>query len=123
MAQQDDLTVEDLLRGHDPAVVTAALWLRDLVISTVPDAREKVWPGWHGFGYRHPRAGYLCGVFPRERTVSLFFEHGARLPDPACLLTVSGRRGRSVVVERAGELPTDQIIALIDAAIDHRGSR
>ncbi|WP_119731420.1 DUF1801 domain-containing protein [Thermomonospora amylolytica] len=77
-------------------------------------------PGWHGFGYHHPQAGHLCGVFPRERTVSLFFEHGAHLPDPASILTGSGSRGRSVVVERAGQLPADQIIALIDAAADHR---
>ncbi|WP_433372172.1 DUF1801 domain-containing protein [Streptosporangium sp. CA-115845] len=112
------MTVEELLRGHDPQVAETALWLRDLVASALPDAKEKVWPGWHGFGYRHPTAGYLCGIFPRESEVSLFFEHGSCLPDPAGILRESGRRGRSVVLARPAPLLTEQILELIDAALE-----
>jgi len=103
--------------------VTAARWLRDLVRSALLDAREKVWPGWHGFGYHHPEAGYVCGLFPRGDTVSLFFEHGANLPDPAGLLVSSGRRGRSIVVSQVGRPAADQIVALIDAAVEQRLER
>ncbi|MFI6816060.1 DUF1801 domain-containing protein [Nonomuraea sp. NPDC050328] len=121
MTQQKNVSVDDLLRDHHSEVVDTARWLRAVVLAAMPDAREKVWPGWHGFGYHHPQMGYICGIFPRARTVSLFFEHGTHLPDPAKILTPSGRRGRSVVMERPGHYPADQITAVIDAAVDHRG--
>ncbi|WP_020393410.1 DUF1801 domain-containing protein [Kribbella catacumbae] len=120
MSAPGDLTVKDLLQGHTINVVTAALWLRDLVRSTIPDASETVWPGWHGIGYRHPEAGYVCGIFPHESNVKLFFEYGADLPDPAHILTGSGRRGRSVAIDHPDQVPPARIIDLIDAAIDHR---
>lgn len=120
MSAHGGLTVEGLLQGHAPEVVAATVWLRDLVRSAVPDASEKVWPGWHGIGYRHPEAGYVCGIFPHTRIVRLFFEYGADLPDPSRILTGSGRRGRSVVIDHPDQLPAAQIIDLIDAAIDHR---
>ncbi|MFD8079648.1 DUF1801 domain-containing protein [Streptomyces sp. NPDC059718] len=120
MPANGDLTVEELLQDHTSDVVAAALWLRSLVKSAVPDASEKVWPGWHGIGYRHPEVGYICGIFPHKRIVKLFFEHGDDLPDPSHILTGTGRRGRSVVIDQPDQVPADQIIDLIDAAIDHR---
>lgn len=121
MTRPADVTVEDLLRGHDAGVIATARRLRRLVTSAVPEAGEKVWAGWHGVGYRHPQAGFFCGIFPNEHSVALYFEHGAHLPDPAGLLSGNGRRGRSVVFQRPDEIPADQIIELIDAAIEYRG--
>ncbi|WP_202638486.1 DUF1801 domain-containing protein [Bailinhaonella thermotolerans] len=120
MPEASGAEVEELLRGHEAGVVETALWVRGVVRAAMPDAQEKVWPGWHGFGYHHPGAGYVCGVFPRERAVSLFFEYGERLPDPARILTPSGRRGRSVVLDRPGQVPEDRLTALIDAAVELR---
>ncbi|HEX2048242.1 MAG TPA: NTP transferase domain-containing protein [Acidimicrobiales bacterium] len=113
----EDVEAAELLVEHEDHVVATAHWLRELVTATVPDAVERVYPGWHGFGYRHPRAGYFCAVFPRAETVQLSFEHGARLPDPRGLLSGEGRQVRYVDVRTPGDPPADLLVELIDAAL------
>jgi molybdopterin-guanine dinucleotide biosynthesis protein A len=112
----EDLEAAELLIDHDDHVVATAQWLRDLVTATVPDAVESVYRGWHGFGYRHPVAGYFCAVFPRAGTVQLSFEHGTLLPDPHGLLTGTGRQVRVVDVRGPGDPPPRLLVDLVDAA-------
>jgi molybdopterin-guanine dinucleotide biosynthesis protein A len=116
----EDLAAAELLADHDEDVVVVTQWLRDLLRATVPDAQESVYEGWHGFGYRHPRAGYFCAVFPRADDVRLSFEQGAALADPRGLLEGSGRQVRHVEVRKVGRPPADHLVELIDAAVDHR---
>jgi hypothetical protein len=73
---------EALLDGHTPEVYEVAQWLRRAVKSSDPSLNERVYNGWHGFGYHHPDAGYVGAVFPRDEDVLLAFEHGADLADP-----------------------------------------
>ena len=113
----EDLEAAELLAAHDDHVVATAQWLRELVMATVPDTVERVYKGWHGFGYRHPDVGYFGAVFPRARTVQLSFEHGARLPDPHGVLTGEGRQVRYVEVPGPGDPPADRLVDLIDAAV------
>lgn len=47
---------------------------------------QKAYPGWKAIGYRHQKAGYVCGVFPGKEKVKLVFEHGAKIKDPHRLL-------------------------------------
>jgi molybdopterin-guanine dinucleotide biosynthesis protein A len=112
----EDLQAAELLLDHTDRVIATAQWLRELVMATVPDAVERIYRGWHGFGYRHPVAGYFCAVFPRADTVQLSFEHGALLPDPDGLLTGEGRQVRHVDVGAPGQPPADLLIELIDTA-------
>lgn len=119
----EDLEAAELLLDHDDHVVATAQWLRELVTATVPDAVERVYRGWHGFGYRHPVAGYFCAVFPRAETVQLSFEHGARLQDPHGLLTGSGSQVRYVDVGAPGDPPADLLGRLIDAAAEPMPNR
>ena len=113
----EDLEAAELLVDHADHVVATAQWLRELVADAVPDAVERVYPGWHGFGYRHPVAGYFCAVFPRTDDVKLSFEHGARLADPHGLLTGTGRQVRQVDVRAPGDPPAELLVELIDAAL------
>jgi hypothetical protein len=106
-----------LLAGHTPQVAAAAAWLREVVLDALPDAREVVYRGWHGFGYHHPAAGYVCAVFPRADDVLLGFEHGVLLADPHGLLSGEGRTVRYVRVEAPGDLPAERLVELIDAAV------
>lgn len=114
-----DVEAADLLLDHSDAVIATAQWLRDLVTATVPDAVERVYRGWHGLGYRHPKAGYFCALFPRADSVQLSFEHGVRLPDAHGLLTGTGSRVRYVEVRAPGDPPADLLVGLIDAALVH----
>jgi hypothetical protein len=106
-----------LLADHTPQVAAAADWLRGVVLGAMPDAREVVYRGWHGLGYHHPAAGYLCAVFPRADDVLLGFEHGVLLDDPHGLLTGEGRTVRYVRVLAPGDPPAEQLVELIDAAV------
>ena len=67
----------------------------------MPDAIEVGYGGWRAIGYRHPRAGYLFGIFLSDSDVKLFFEHGGMLPDPAGLL-----RGDSLKQGRYVDVPS-----------------
>jgi hypothetical protein len=106
-----------LLAEHTPQVVAAATWLREVVLDALPDAREVVYRGWHGLGYHHPAAGYLCAVFPRADDVLLGFERGVLLDDPHGLLSGEGRTVRYVRVETPGDPPPERLVELIDAAV------
>lgn len=114
----EDLAAAELLVVHDERVVVTAQWLRRLVAETVPDAEESVYAGWHGFGYRHPEAGYVCAVFPQNDVVRLSFEHGARLADPRRLLRGGGRQARHVDVRAPDHPPAPFLAELIDAAVE-----
>jgi len=113
-----DLEVADLLVDHPDHVIATTQWLRELIAAAVPDAEERVYTGGHSIGYRNPRAGLACVLFPGADTVQLSFEHGARLPDPRGLLSGSGRQVRSVEVTGPGDPPGTHLLELIEAAID-----
>jgi len=106
-----------LLAEHTPQVAATAAWLREVVLDALPDAREVVYRGWHGLGYHHPDAGYLCAVFPRADDVLLGFERGVLLDDPHGLLSGEGRTVRYVRVEVPGDPPAERLVELIDAAV------
>jgi hypothetical protein len=106
-----------LLGEHTAEVAAVAEWLREIVLGALPDASERVYRGWHGFGYHHPDAGYVCAVFPRADDVLLAFERGVRLDDPHGLLSGDGRTVRWVRVTTPGDPPADRLVELIDAAV------
>jgi hypothetical protein len=114
------LRAEDLLAGHEPDIAALAQRLRRIVSTTVPEAEERVYPTWHGLGYRHPEAGYFCGIFPREDVVNLAFEYGVLMEDPDGLLS-AGRTGmkkvRHVEVRRPGDVREAGIRALLHQAV------
>ena len=64
--------------------------LRELVREAVPDAAERVRPGWHLIGYdarRHEAAGrgryaYFAYIAPERHHIHLGFEHGHLMRDP-----------------------------------------
>jgi len=120
MSKQPAATPESILRDHRPEVQAIAQELRKLIKSVVPEAIEKSYSGWHGIGYTHPKAGYFCCIFPLENMVKLAFEHGAELPDPDHLLRyppTSGKQVRYLEFYPEHDLPEDQIVALLHAAI------
>jgi hypothetical protein len=102
-----------LREGGELAVRT-----RDAVLAADPDLSERLYPGWRGVGYRHPEAGYVCGIFPQpDGEVRLLFEHGAALPDPDGVLQGSGTQTRYVVV---GELDPELVARYVQQAIGQR---
>ena len=117
------LTVEQILAGHTPDVQVLAVQLRDLFHERVPQAREKVYPGWHAIGYTHPGSGYFGAIFPQTDHVRIGLEYGALLPDPDGLLEGNGSQLRYMTVRCLDEQMGMALRRFIRAALELPASR
>ncbi len=116
-------TPEQILDGHGPEVSALAQRLRTLILQVAPEASERAYPGWHGIGYRHPRAGYFAGIFPLAESVKLGFEWGVLLRDEDALLRsgpTGAKRVRYVELRPGDEVPEGALTVLLMEAIDLR---
>ena len=85
---------DEILRQAGPMAQSIIRRLRPVIRSAVPALAEAGYAGWRCIAYRHPKAGYVCGVFPVDQTVKLYFEQGVRLADPIGILEGTGRQTR-----------------------------
>lgn len=108
------------LRDEHSELSELALWTRSAVLAADPDLTERVYRGWHGVGFRHREAGYICAIYPRSGWIVLLFEHGAALPDPDGVLTGDGRRTRFLRIAEPAEASGKRITAYVQQAIAQR---
>jgi hypothetical protein len=95
--------IRTYLAESHPESLELTLWVRELVLEADPDLTERLYRGWDGLGFRHPDAGYVCAIYPREDEVRLLFEHGARLDDPHGILTGEGTQTRFISVRQSSD--------------------
>ncbi len=120
MKTSTTITPEAILEDHDVFIQALVQRLRQLIKHTAPQAVEKAYPGWHGIGYRHPKAGYFCCIFPLDDRVRLAIEYGALLADPERLLTrppTSSKQVRYLEFRTEHDLREDAIVSLLLAAV------
>lgn len=117
------MTADELLDEHTEPVAALARELRRVIVAAMPTATERVYSGWHGLGYVHPEAGYVCGIFPQSDEVKLGFEHGHLLPDPDGLFSLGGTQVRYIVLRPGDPVPATAIADLIAEALELRPSR
>lgn len=118
------MTPDDILRDHAPEVQSTAEALRELIHDTVEGMTERAYPGWHAIGFRHPKAGYVCGIFPMENVVRFVFEHGRQLSDPDSVLTGDGKQVRYIDLRRPEDVPDEALRPLLlEAVALKRGGR
>jgi hypothetical protein len=77
-----DAITRDLL-PETRAVLSEA---RSLIMTTIPEATEKVNLGRKSLNFSHPNVGYFCGLRPVDDRVTVEFEFGVLLPDPDGIL-------------------------------------
>jgi hypothetical protein len=85
----DRIPVEAFLADYPAGIRESAERLRAIVKRTVPDAIERVRPGWRLIGYDVPvgrRSRYFAYVALEPIHVHLGFEYGAWMADPDRLL-------------------------------------
>src|SRR5258706_13467608 len=110
------VTVEDILKDHSVQVQGIAQRRRNIIKNAIPDAIEKAYPGWHGIGYRHPKAGYFGCIFPFENKVNFAFEYGAFLRDPDNLLKLpptTGKQVRYIEMFTEQDIREDEFVGLL----------
>jgi hypothetical protein len=87
---------------------------RQVILRTVPDAVEKLRPGWQLIGYNAPR--YFAFIAPKVDYVMLGFEWGVMLPNLDGLLEGGGSQVRFIAVRSAEVLRSQAVAELIRAA-------
>jgi hypothetical protein len=98
-AAGDPLPPEAFLAGYPDDIRAMAEVLRGVVRRAVPDAVERVRPGWRLIGYDLPgraRGVYFAYVAPEPIHVHLGFEHGVFMADPERMLEGAHLRLRKV---------------------------
>ncbi len=106
----DPFPPEALLAPYPPGHQDVANALRRLVKRAVPDAIERVRPGWGLIGYDVPvgrRTRYFAFIWPEPEHVHLGFEHGVLMDDPHGLLQGAGvtKQVRWLTLTGAGDIP------------------
>ena len=93
-----DPAVDTFLKGYSPQVREIAVKARELILSVLPDATEKVYPGWKviQYGAGADMKSVFAAISPQRERVNLGLANGAALPDPDGLLEGDGKAIRHV---------------------------
>ena len=89
----EHIPVEAFLAAYPEPIAELAEELRAVVLDAVPDAVERVRPGWRLIGYDAPlgrRKRYFCYIAPEHEHIHLGFERGAQMRDPERRLVGAG---------------------------------
>ena len=117
----DPIPPEALLEDFPPPMQAIAQRLRNVVNEAIPDAVERVRPGWRLIGYDLPvgRKGvYFAFVAPEDIHVHLGFEPGWAMRDPHRLLEGAGitKRVRWLKFFDVDEVDPERCIELVREA-------
>jgi hypothetical protein len=111
--------IDELLARHTAPTRKLALKVIGLVREIRPDLTPKVQRGWGSVNFRHPKAGFVCGVFPqaKEKNVILVFERGRELDSPLLVDNGKVRQVRWIPFVPGQKIPVDDIAILLAEAI------
>lgn len=112
-----DAEIESFLAGFQPPTGETAGRLIAAIRRLRPDLVPHVRLGWGSVNFRHPKAGFVCAVFPMVGHVSLVFEHGRQLADEGRLLQGDGRQVRFIPLQPGQPIPEQALGLLLAEAI------
>ena len=107
---------ELFLEGYPPGIRRAINRLRAVVKRAVPDAIERVRPGWRLIGYDIPvgkRTRYFAFVWPEPEHAHMGWEHGILMDDPEHILRgahINLRKVRYVTYEPGEAIPEATLV-------------
>jgi Domain of unknown function (DU1801) len=93
-----DPAVDTFLKGYPPPVREIAVKAREVILSVMPDATEKVYPGWKviQYGAGADMKSVFAAISPQRERVNLGLANGVDLDDPDGLLEGDGKAIRHV---------------------------
>ena len=83
------IPVEALLAGFSPGHAVVAERLRAIVLAALPEAIERVRPGWRLIGYDLPvprHGAFFAWIWPEPEHIHLGFPRGVLMDDPRRVL-------------------------------------
>jgi len=110
--------VRTFLSSYNPEVRKLASQARELIFSLVPNAQEKVRPGWKviHFSLGGKMKDIFCGIGPQKTYIGIFLPRAVDLDDPKSLLEGTGKKMRHVKIKTAEEMKNPALKSLIAAA-------
>jgi len=117
----DVIPPEALLEDFPAPMQAIAQRLRDVVTQAIPEALERVRPGWRLIGYDLPigkRLVYFAFVLPEDVHVHLGFGHGWAMRDPHRILRGAGitKRVRWLTFVAGDEIDAERCVELVREA-------
>jgi len=117
----DVIPPEALLEDFPAPMQAIAQRLRDVVTQAIPEALERVRPGWRLIGYDLPigkRLVYFAFVLPEDVHVHLGFGHGWAMRDPHRMLHGAGitKRVRWLTFVAGDEIDAERCVELVREA-------
>jgi len=118
----DSIPPEAFLAGYAPPIMALAERLRLVVKRAVPDALERVRPGWRLIGYDLPtrrQAVFFAWVWPELEHVHLGFPHGVLMDDPRGEMKGAGitKKARWLTYGPGDRIDEPGALALIEEAV------
>jgi len=88
-----DPAVATFLMGYSPQVREIAVKAREVILSVLPDATEKVYPGWKVIQYATgaDMKSVFAAISPQRERVNLGLANAVDLKDPDGLLEGAGK--------------------------------
>jgi hypothetical protein len=124
----DAFPPELLLESYPPAIRRLAERLRVIVRGAVPEAVERVRPGWRLIGYDVPvgsgrRTAYFAWVAPEPGHVHLGFVDGVLLADPNRVMSGRGitKRARWFTFRPGDRIDRKLVAPIIRESASHAG--
>ena len=124
MTATESIPPELFLEGYAEDIRATANALRAVVRRAVPDAIERVRPGWALIGYDLPirRHGvYFAWVWPEGVHVHLGFQHGIFMDDPDRMLEgahLKLKKVRYITIRPGDPIPEAALVELTRRAAD-----
>lgn len=103
--------VEQVVADLDPDRRALVMALHSLIVAATPSASLAI--KWRNLTYAAPRD--FCAIVIHRAHVNLQLWNGADLPDPAGLLTGTGKQMRHVHLRPGAALPEAELRALLQA--------
>lgn len=115
-----DPAVDTFLKGYSPQVREIAVKARETILSVLPGATEKVYPGWKviQYGAGSSMKDVFAVISPQRERVNLGLANGADLPDPHGLLEGSGEKIRHVKLTSTQAASAPAVRELVQSALN-----
>ena len=118
-------TFEQSIQSFSREIKNLSRDTRKLIYSLVPEVVEVVWIKQKNIGFGtgiKKNTEHFCWIMPAGKHVTLGFNYGAELPDPAKLLEGTGKLFRHVKIRSAEDLANPDLAGLLIFASTYRVS-
>jgi hypothetical protein len=117
-APRETIPVEALLADFSPAHAVVAERLRRVVLDAVPEAIERVRPGWWLIGYDLPvkrHGAFFAWIWPELEHIHLGFPRGILMDDPDGVMRGNGitKAARWLTYAVGGDVDEELATALV----------